>query len=80
MKQVLLILTAIMLLSSCKSTKKTLGLTENIPDEFQVTKMKPLEVPPHFSLSRGQQGKIVKKSENNLSVAEKAILKESPQE
>ena len=77
MKQVLLILTAIMLLYSCKSTKKTLGLIENIPDEFQVTKMKPLEVPPYFSLSRG---KIVKKSENNLSVAEKAMLKESPQE
>jgi hypothetical protein len=48
MKQVLLTLTAFMVLSSCKSTKKTLGLTENMPDEFQVTKVAPLEMPPHF--------------------------------
>ena len=58
MKQVLFTLTSLMLISSCKATKKTLGLTENMPDEFQVTKAKPLEVPPHFSLSKTGQAKI----------------------
>ena len=77
MKQVLFTLTSIMLISSCKATKKTLGLTENMPDEFQVTKAKPLEVPPHFSLSKTGQAKITKESKNNLSAAEEAIIKES---
>jgi hypothetical protein len=60
MKQVLLTLTAFMVLSSCKSTKKTLGLTENMPDEFQVTKVAPLEMPPHFILSKTDQDKTAK--------------------
>lgn len=60
MKQVLLTLTAFMVLSSCKSTKKTLGLTENMPDEFQVTKVAPLEMPPHFILSKTDQDKTTK--------------------
>ena len=78
MKQVLFTLTSLMLISSCKATKKTLGLTtENMPDEFQVTKAKPLEVPPHFSLSKTGQAKITKESKNNLSAAEEAIIKES---
>ena len=68
MKQVLFTLTSLMLISSCKATKKTLGLTENMPDEFQVTKAKPLEVPPHFSLSKTGQDKITKESKNNLSI------------
>jgi len=77
MKQVLFTLTSLMLISSCKATKKTLGLTENMPDEFQVTKAKPLEVPPHFSLSKTGQAKITKESKNNLSAAEEAIIEES---
>jgi hypothetical protein len=77
MKQVLFTLTSLMLISSCKATKKILGLTENMPDEFQVTKAKPLEVPPHFSLSKTGQAKITKESKNNLSAAEEAIIKES---
>jgi hypothetical protein len=61
MKQVLLTLTALMMiLSSCKSTKKTLGLTENMPDEFQVTKVAPLEMPPHFIVSKTDQDKKAK--------------------
>jgi hypothetical protein len=60
MKQVLLTLTAFMVLSSCKSTKKTLGLTENMPDEFQVTKVAPLQMPPHFILSKTDQDKTAK--------------------
>ena len=50
MKQVLFTLTSLMLISSCKATKKTLGLTENMPDEFQVTKVKikSKEVRIHF--------------------------------
>jgi uncharacterized lipoprotein len=60
MKQVLFTLTSLMLISSCKATKKTLGLTENMPDEFQVTKVAPLEMPPHFILSKTDQDKTAK--------------------
>ena len=77
MKQILCILTAILLLSSCKATKKKLGLTEDMPDEFQVTKAKPLEVPPHFNLSKTAQAKVEKKSKNKLSAAEEEIIEET---
>ena len=77
MKQILCIIAVMMLLSSCKATKKTLGLTENMPDEFQVTKAKPLEVPPHFNSSKAVTAKEIKKSKNKLSTAEEEVIKES---
>lgn len=79
MKKILLALATFMLVSSCKATKKTLGLTENMPDEFQVHKAKPLEVPPHFSLSQTNQLKTTTPPKNKLSEAEEALIKESAQ-
>ena len=49
MKEILLILATLVLTSSCSSkTKKNLGLAETIPDEYQVSKNKSLEVPPFY--------------------------------
>jgi hypothetical protein len=71
---------AIFLLSSCKNTKKNLGLTENIPDELQVTKAKPLEIPPHFNSSKIVKTDVQKPSKGTLTPAEKAVIQEIDKE
>ena len=71
---------AIFLLSSCKNTKKNLGLTENIPDELQVTKAKPLEIPPHFNSSKIVKTDIQKPSKGTLTPAERAVIQEIDKE
>lgn len=80
MKQILCAIMAIFLLSSCKNAKKTLGLTENIPDELQVTKAKPLEVPPHFNSSKTVKTDAQKQPKVNLTPAEKAVIQEIDKE
>lgn len=48
-KKILFSLSMMLVLSACsKTAKRNLGLTEDMPDELQVKKVKPLEVPPHF--------------------------------
>lgn len=76
MKQILCAIIAIFVLSSCKNAKNTLGLTENIPDELQVTKAKPLEIPPHFNSSKIVKTDVQKPSKGNLTSAEKAVIQE----
>jgi len=80
MKQILCAIMAIFLLSSCKNTKKNLGLTENIPDELQVTKAKPLEIPPHFNSSKIVKTDVQKPSKSTLTPAEKAVIQEIDKE
>lgn len=51
MKNILIIIATLLLSTGCSNkTKTTLGLIETIPDEYQVTRNKPLEVPPHYEL------------------------------
>ena len=80
MKQILCAIMAIFLLSSCKNTKKNLGLNENIPDELQVTKAKPLEIPPHFNSSKIVKTDVQKPSKGTLTPAEKAVIQEIDKE
>lgn len=80
MKQILCAIMAIFLLSSCKNTKKNLGLTENIPDELQVTKAKPLEIPPHFNSSKIIKTDVQKPSKGTLTPAERAVIQEIDKE
>lgn len=78
MKKTLFTIATICLLTSCsKSTKKTLGLTEDMPDELQVQKVKPLEVPPHFNHTNLPATPIKKVKTNKLSKAEEEVLKEA---
>ena len=66
------------LLSSCnKATKKTLGLTQDMPDEFQVKTAKPLEVPPHFDLQDAAQEQKIKPAGKKLPKREKGLLTET---
>ena len=49
MKKFILLLTLFSITACSKNAKKTWGLTETIPDEYKVTRNKPLEVPPSYN-------------------------------
>ena len=75
MKKILLIGATLILASACSSkTKSALGLTETMPDEYQVTRNKSLEVPPHYRANSTKP--IASDAKKKVSKAEKALLKE----
>lgn len=80
MKQILCTIITVFLLASCTNTKKTLGLTENIPDEAQVKKAKPLEVPPHFNYSQTLKTETQKYPKGNITSAEQTLIQEIDKE
>ncbi len=41
---------SIFLLACSGKVGRSIGMVETMPDEYQVTKAKPLEVPPHYEL------------------------------
>lgn len=73
-KKLVLLFASLFLIASCsKSTKKTLGLIETMPDEYKVKRNKSLEVPPSY-----QQKKLkIDEKNSKLSEAEKALLKDA---
>ncbi len=76
MKKILLIIAVLFLSTGCsKKTKKTLGLTETMPDEYQVQRNKSLEVPPHYRAQDSVE-KDVPAKKKKLSKSEEALLKE----
>lgn len=61
--------------SSCsKGAKKRLGITNTIPDEFQVSKTKGLDVPPHFGLQDPYRDGDGSKNTAPLSTEEQMIV------
>ena len=77
MKKILLLSATLVITSACSnSTKKTLGLTETMPDEYQVKRNKSLEVPPCYRATESVKKKNKANSRKKLSKAEKALLKE----
>jgi hypothetical protein len=79
MRVIILVLSTMFLFTGCSSkTKKTLGLTETMPDEYQVQRNKPLEVPPHYKGAYKKaelQSKSQKASTDSaLTKSEKALL------
>jgi len=50
--KIILVLSIFFLASCSKNFKRTVGLTENLPDEYQAVKNTPLEVPPHYQIKR----------------------------
>lgn len=74
MKKIALLFASIFLIASCsKSTKKTLGLVETMPDEYKVKRNKSLEIPPNYQQTKS---KTVEKN-SKFSKAEQALLKEA---
>ena len=77
MKKILLLSAALIITSACsKSTKRTLGLTETMPDEYQVKRNKSLEVPPCYKTTEPAKNKNKTNNQKKLSKAEQALLKE----
>lgn len=78
MKNIPIIISALLLTISCSNkTKKTLGLIETIPDEYQVTRNKPLELPPHYNLEEINSVSSNKNTVKSMSNSEKAIIQEA---
>ena len=74
MKKIALLFASIFLIAGCsKSTKKTLGLVETMPDEYKVKRNKSLEVPPSY---QQRKSKTIKQ-DSKFSEAEQALLKEA---
>lgn len=74
--KIFIMLFAIIAIAGCsKKTKKKLGITENIPDEFQVSKTNGIDVPPHFKLRNPYDKSNIKDNNDQLSQDEEAILK-----
>ncbi len=66
-----------LLLVSCSTkTKHKIGLLNPGPNEYEVTKNKPLEMPPHYNLKESKNSDVTSTNEN-LSKAEKELLKEA---
>lgn len=55
--QKIFLLSVVVCLSSCSGLKETLGLTREIPDEFEVSPHRSLEMPPIGSQSMQTAGK-----------------------
>lgn len=56
MNKLLILGLAVLTLSACADTKKTLGLAPHSPDEFKVMQRAPLEIPESFVLPTPQPG------------------------
>ena len=77
MKKILLLSAALIITSACsKSTKKTLGLIETMPDEYQVKRNKSLEIPPCYRATESAKNKNKANKQKKLSKAEQALLNE----
>ena len=74
MKKTAIIFACLFLIAGCsKNTKKTLGLTETMPDEYKVKRNKSLEVPPSYK----QKKTTDIKQKSKFSKAEQALLKDA---
>jgi uncharacterized protein YcfL len=72
MKKITLLIATLFLICGCsKSTKRTLGLTETMPDEYKVKRNKSLEVPPIYK----QKATKPTSKNSKFSKAEQDLLK-----
>lgn len=87
MQKILLLIVLSLLTSACSNkTKKSLGIIETMPDEYQVKRNKSLEVPPHYRVgdtrvvnTRANATLVPAKKQqggHSLSKSEEALLKE----
>lgn len=78
MKRILPIIVTAILFSACSNkAKKNIGLIEDMPDEYQVKTVKPLEVPPHYNPKNYDHSGNKDTHKKKLSKAEQALLKEA---
>lgn len=76
-KGILFATISLLLISGCsKKNKLRFGLSENMPDEYQVSKNKALEVPPHYRNSAAYEKTLENKKSKKKNSAEKAVLQD----
>ena len=68
MKKTLILILFILFTNGCQGLKKGLGIEKDVPDEFLIEKIDPIERPPNYDLlPPGSKTKVVKrKSSKNL--------------
>jgi hypothetical protein len=73
MNKIILIFVLIFFTHGCKTIKKSLGLEKDVPDEFLIKKIDPIEKPPNFELI--PPNSKIKKSSNKTNNVKKIIDK-----
>ena len=71
MNKIILIFLLIFFTHGCKTLKKSLGLEKDVPDEFLIKKIDPIEKPPNFELM--PPNSKVKKTSNGKNNVKKII-------
>ncbi len=71
MNKFIYILILIIFTYGCKTIKQGLGLEKDVPDEFLIKKIDPIERPPNFELL--PPGSKAKKSPSNTNSTKKII-------
>tara|TARA_B100001057_G_scaffold116429_1_gene114952 strand:- start:20 stop:328 length:309 start_codon:yes stop_codon:yes gene_type:complete len=71
MNKIILIFLLIFFTHGCKTLKKSLGLEKDVPDEFLIKKIDPIEKPPNFELM--PPNSKVKKTSNEKNNVKKII-------
>ena len=65
MKKTFILILLIMLTTGCQGLKKGLGLDKDVPDEFLIEKIDPIERPPNYDLlPPGSKIKTAKRKSN----------------
>ena len=57
----------ILILSSCTSVKKTLGLEKDVPNEFLIEKRDPLTLPPDYNILPPNSNAKINKNKKSTS-------------
>jgi len=76
-KRIILSVLCVAALSACSSTKETLGLNKQVPDEFKVVKRAPLDLPPDYSLRPPRPGASRPQEQSTSNQAAEAVFGES---
>jgi len=75
-KSILVLGLAAISLTGCAETKKTLGFTKQVPDEFTVVQRAPLAMPPDYTLRPPQPGAARPQETSTSDVARSAVFGE----
>lgn len=66
-------------LSACETAEEQLGLTKQVPDEFQVVKRAPLQMPPDYSLRPPRPGAPRPQEQETVEEARQTVFGEGVQ-
>lgn len=77
MRNIFILLSAVVLVTGCSNAREQLGLNRSAPDEFKVVKRAPLVVPPSFELVPPQPGAARPQEQEPAQIARQTVLGET---